>query len=181
MMIRTWKGHGLVLAAPLLATVLAATVFTATVLTAPGAHADEGGVVLRTAASKKDVLPGRTYEWTFTVTAKGPAKSGKAVFRTTLPRSLAFVSGEKHCKSKGRKVVCRLGTLKKGGSSKGSIRAKVSRRAAAGQKITVRGTATWRKASATRRFPAVRVANAAGHVVAEPALATSRAGARHPH
>ena len=176
MVIRTWKGRGLVLAAaPLLATAPMATVLTAT-----GAYADEGGVVLRTAASKKDVLPGGAYEWKFTLTAKGPAKSGKAVFRTTLPKTLAFVSGEKNCKAKGRKVVCRLGTLKKGAKAKGSIRAKVSRRAEAGQKITVRGKATWGKASATRKFPAVRVAKAADLVVTESALATSRAGATVP-
>ncbi|NED54267.1 hypothetical protein G3I24_25645, partial [Micromonospora aurantiaca] len=66
------------------------------------------------------VVPGRTYEWRFTMTAKGPGKPGKAVFRTTLPKSLAFVSGEGHCKPSGRKVVCRLGTLKDGRETTGT-------------------------------------------------------------
>ncbi|WP_165966533.1 DUF11 domain-containing protein [Actinomadura sp. 7K507] len=173
MVIRTWKERGLVLlaAAPLLGVVPMASEAMAS--EAPAAE----GVVLRTAAPKKDVLPGRVYEWKFTVTAKGGAKSGKAVFRTTLPKSLAFVSGEKHCKSKDRKVVCRLGTLKKGQKAKGSIRAKVSRRAEAGQKITVRGKATWGEVSATRGFPSVRVAKTAGLAVSEREPATSRAGA----
>ncbi|MEU8800147.1 hypothetical protein [Spirillospora sp. NPDC048819] len=144
-----------------------------------GAHADEG-VVLRTAAPKKDVMPGRTYAWTFKVAAKGPAKSGKAVFRTTLPRSLEFVSGEKNCTSKKRKVVCRLGTVKKGRKVKGVIKAKVSGRAAAGQKITFRGKVTWGKADATRGFPAVRVAKTADLALTESALATARAGATIP-
>ncbi|TDC66964.1 hypothetical protein E1200_15835 [Actinomadura sp. GC306] len=165
-MIVTWKERGLVLlaAAPLLGAVPMAT----------GAHAD-GGVVLRTASPKGDILPGSTYAWTFKMRAEGPAKSGKAVFRTTLPRSLEFVSGEKDCRSKGRKVVCRLGTVKKGQKVTGVIRAKVSRRAAAGQRISARGTLTWGKARATRKFPTVRVAKAAGLLTAEPAPATARA------
>ncbi|NVI89832.1 DUF11 domain-containing protein [Actinomadura sp. BRA 177] len=121
---------------------------------------------------KQAVVPGRTYEWTFTVTAKGPKKSGKAVFRTTLPKSLAFVSGEKHCKPAGRKVVCHLGTVKKGHKATGVIRAKVSRRAEPGEKISPRGTVTWGKAHATRRFPAVRVARSAGLASAKTAPAT---------
>src|SRR5690606_33956062 len=65
--IGTWKGRGLVLlaAAPLLGLAPIGA----------GAHADEGGVVLRTAAPKNDVLPGAAYTWAYTVTAKGPAKS----------------------------------------------------------------------------------------------------------
>ncbi|XRQ13438.1 hypothetical protein ACN3XK_21895 [Actinomadura welshii] len=165
-MIGRWKERGLVLlaAAPLLGIVPLGA----------GAHAGEG-VVLRTAAPKEGVLPGRTYEWKFTVTAKGPAKSGKAVFRTTLPESLEFVSGAKRCRVKERKVTCRLGALAKGRKASGMIMAKVSRRVSAGQKITLRGTATWGKARATRRFPAVRVAKAADLVLTEAAPATARA------
>ncbi|MFG2088152.1 MULTISPECIES: hypothetical protein [unclassified Spirillospora] len=171
-MIWTGKERGLALltAAPLLGAVPLGA----------GAHADEG-VVLRTAAPKKDVMPGRTYEWTFKVTAKGPAKSGKAVFRTTLPESLEFVSGEKNCTSKEREVVCRLGTVRKGRSVKGVVRAKVSGRAEGGQEITVRGKATWGKADAARRFPAVRVAKAADLALTEAAPATARAGAKIPY
>lgn len=168
-MIVTWKERGLVLlaAAPLLGVVPMAT----------GAHAD-GGVALRTASPKEDVLPGGTYAWTYKMLAKGPAKSGRAVFRMTLPRSLEFVSGEKHCRSKGRKVVCRLGKVKKGHKVKGAIRAKVSRRADAGQKISARGTLTWGRTSVTRRFPAVRVAEAADLLTAEAVPATERRGVR---
>ncbi|MGP4023551.1 hypothetical protein [Actinomadura sp. 3N407] len=171
-MIWTGKERGLALltAAPLLGAVPLGG----------GAHADEG-VVLRTAAPKKDVMPGRTYEWTFKVAAKGPAKSGKAVFRTTLPESLEFVSGEKNCRSKERKVVCRLGTVKKGQTIGGVVRAKVSGRAEAGKKIAVRGTVTWGKARVTRGFPVVRVAKAADLVLTESAPATARAGAKIPY
>ncbi len=167
--IGTWKGRGLVLlaAAPLLGLAPIGA----------GAHAAEGGVVLRTAAPKNDVLPGAAYTWAYTVTAKGPAKSGKAVFRTTLPKSLEFVSGTRHCASKGRKVVCRLGTLKDGRKVKGVIRAKVSTGARAGQKITFRGVATWGKARTARRFPAVRVAASAAFAVTETDPATSRVAA----
>lgn len=143
------------------------------------AHAK--GVVLRTRGPKKDVIPGRTYEWKFKVTAKGPAKSGKAVFRTTLPKSLAFVSGEKRCTSRGRKVVCRLGTVKKGHRVSGVIRAKVSERVKPGQKISVRGTATWGKTRVTRRFPVVRVARIADLAITKTAPAKARAGAKIPY
>ncbi|GAA0600629.1 hypothetical protein [Actinomadura livida] len=170
-MIVTWKERGLVLlaAAPLLGLVPMAT----------GAHAD-AGVALRTASPKEDVLPGGTYAWTFKMLAKGPAKSGKAVFRMTMPRSLELVTGTRHCRSKGRKVVCRLGTVRKGQKVKGAIKAKVSRRADAGQKISARGTVTWGKARVTRRFPAVRVAKAAGLLTTEAAPATARAAAPGP-
>lgn len=181
-MIRTWKRRVVVLltAAPLLGIVPMAT----------GAHAAEGavlrtasprkGVVLRTASPKKGVLPGRTYTWAFKVYAKGPAKSRKAVFWATLPKTLEFVSGKKHCKSKGRKVVCRLGKVRKGGKAKGVIRAKVSGRAEAGQKITFRGKVKWGRARTARAFPAVRVAGTADPLLTELALAAARTGAKSP-
>src|SRR5690606_38468406 len=144
-----------------------------------GAAGDAGrGVELRTAGPRTDVRQGRAYSWTFAVTAKGPAKSGKAVFRATLPKSLEFVSGKKNCTAKGQKVVCRLGTLKKGKEVRGVLRAKVSYRAGVGHKITLRGTVTWGKARVTRRFPAVRVSGSAAYAVAdEPARSRVRAEA----
>ncbi|TDD81621.1 DUF11 domain-containing protein [Actinomadura darangshiensis] len=146
------------------------------------AHGEQAAAVtLRTTGPGKSVIPGRTYEWTFKVTAKGPKKSGKAVFRTTLPKSLAFVSGEKDCASEGRQVECDLGTLKKGGTAAGAIKAKVSRRAEPGAKVSVRGTVTWGKARATRRFPAVRVARTADLAISKAAPTTARAGAKIPY
>src|SRR5690606_41557906 len=78
---------------------------------------------------------------------------------------------------KGRKVVCRLGTLKDGRKVKGVIRAKVSTGARARQKITFRGVVTWGKARTARGFPAVRVAASAAFAVTEPGAATSRVDA----
>lgn len=206
-MIRTWKERGLVLltAAPLLGAVPMGAVAQADGL-APAAHKSRQdsapkppprprthakptkprkpkaeGVVLRTSAPKKDVMPGRTYAWTFTVTAKGPARSGRAVFRTTLPKSLAFVSGERRCTARGRTVVCRLGTVRKGRLVKGVIRAKVSKAARPGRRIRPRGTVTWAGTRVTRRFPAVRVARTADLVLTEKAPAKARAGARIPY
>ena len=102
------------------------------------------------------------------------------MFRTTLPKSLAFVSGEKHCESAGRKVVCDLGTVKKGHRAAGAIKAKVSRHAEPGQTISPRGTVTWGGARAARRFPAVRVARTADLALAKTAPATARKGAKIP-
>jgi hypothetical protein len=124
-------------------------------------------VALRLASPKQPVVPGRTNEWTFAVTAKGPGKPTKAVFRMTLPKSLAFVSGGKRCKPAGRTVVCRLGALKNGQRATGTIMAKVSRRAEPGETIRPRGTVEWGRTRASVMFPPVRVARTPGLALAK--------------
>ncbi|WP_433462863.1 DUF11 domain-containing protein [Spirillospora sp. CA-128828] len=204
-MIRTWKGRGLVplTAAALLGAVpIAAGAYAA----GPGPAAPDGhhdaaskppprprthakpkprklskkaaAVTLQTRSPGRKVIPGRTYEWTFRMTAKGPKWSGKAMFRTTLPASLAFASGVKGCASKGRTVECDLGTVRRGRTVTGAIRAKVVRRARPGQKIRVRGAVTWGGALITWGFPAVRVARAADLVLSKAAPSTARAGTK---
>ncbi|MEV4004428.1 hypothetical protein [Actinomadura sp. NPDC049753] len=128
------------------------------------------GVALRTGGPASAVVPGRTYEWTFKMTAEGPGRSGKAVFRTTLPRSLAFVSGNRDCAAAGWTVECELGPVRHGRTVTGAIRAKVSDDARPGQRIRLRGTVTWGAAHAARAFPAVRVARTAQeeHAKASP-------------
>ncbi|MFD0903628.1 hypothetical protein [Actinomadura sediminis] len=116
-------------------------------------------VALRTDAPAREVAPGGTYTWSFTITPKGGKKAARAVFRTTLPASLEFVSG-KGCGAEGRKVVCELGKVKPGQKVKGAFRAKVSTRAVPKRQIAVRGVVTWGKARAGRAFPTVRVAEA---------------------
>ncbi|WUI02024.1 DUF11 domain-containing protein [Spirillospora sp. NBC_00431] len=179
----------------------------------PRAEHHAKGVALHTAAPEEDVIPGRTYEWTWTFrvasktrpktvkakpnkgkTVKGKtvkarpvkldtrrAKPHKAVFRTTLPKSLDFVSGERHCASSGRKVVCRFGAVRPGDKISGVLRAKVAKRAAPGQKISPRGTLTWGGTHVTKRFPAVRVAATADLAITESAPAKARAGAKIPY
>jgi hypothetical protein len=142
----------------------------------------EGRVMsLRMRSPKQAVVPGRTYTWTFTVAARGKGTRGKAAFKATLPRTLAYVSGEKHCKSAGQKVYCRLGTLEKGEEATGTIRAKVTRRAKPGARISPRGTAVWGRNRVTHRFPAVRVARTAVLALPERAPATARSGAEIPY
>lgn len=143
----------------------------------PQAH----GVALRMKSPQQSVVPGRTYTWTFTVAARGKGEQGKAAFKTTLPKSLEYVSGEKHCKAAGQKVFCRLGTLKKGEKVTGAIRAKVTGRAKPGETIRPRGTAVWGRDRVTHRFPAVRVARTADLALAQKAPATARAGAEIPY
>ncbi|MEV3920606.1 hypothetical protein [Actinomadura coerulea] len=128
------------------------------------------GVALRTDGPASAVVPGRTYEWTFKMTAKGPGESGRAVFRTTLPRSLAFVSGTRDCAAAGWTVECDLGAVRKGRTVTGAIKTKVSRNARPGQKIRLSGKVTWGRAHTERTFPAVRVARSAhlGHSKAAP-------------
>ncbi|MGC4956165.1 hypothetical protein ACLQ2P_23330 [Actinomadura citrea] len=174
--IRTLRVQGMVLAlaAPLLGGVLAPAAARADgpgPRTRPkphGVHA--AGVALRTSGPASAVVPGRTYEWTFKLTAKGPRKSGKAVFMARLPRSLAFVSGNRDCAAAGWTVECDLGAVRKGQTVTSALKAKVSRSARPGQRIHLRGTVRWGRAHASRTFPAVRVAGAAhlGHSKAAP-------------
>ncbi|MEO3827065.1 hypothetical protein [Actinomadura sp. B10D3] len=132
-------------------------------------HQARGKVVLHTDGPERAVVPGRTYEWSFDVLAKGPQKSAQAVFLMTLPRSLVFVSGGR-CKATGRTVVCNLGTLKHGRWAEGEFKAKVSERARSGQRIALRGTVMWGSAVDARSFPAVHVVKAAaGRGHAKPA------------
>ncbi|MFC4052106.1 DUF11 domain-containing protein [Actinomadura syzygii] len=139
-------------------------------------------VQLQMGAPKQDVVPGRTYEWTYRVVANGPARSGKAVFRTTLPKPLAFVSGERNCtSSRERRVVCRLGTIGRGQEIAGSIRARVSKRAQPDLRISPRGVVSWAGTRVTRRFPAVRVAPTADLALSQSAPSRSRAGAAIPY
>ncbi|TMR06463.1 DUF11 domain-containing protein [Actinomadura soli] len=168
-------------------------------------------VALRTAGPKADVIPGRTYEWKWTfrvaerarpktvkakpgkakTKAKTKAKSGKlqtsrtrpreAVFWTTLPKTLAFVSGARDCASSGWKVICRLGAVRPGGRVSGVIRAKVAQRAKPGQRISPRGTVAWAGTRVTRSFPAVRVAATADLAITGITPTRARAGAKIPY
>lgn len=186
-------------------------------------------VALHTAAPTDEVIPGRTYEWTWTFRATsvplpkpakakpakakpakaktkakakavkgkhGKGKHGKgrpvelatqrakpheAVFRMTLPKSLAFVSGDKDCASSGWRVVCHVGTVRPGHEISGVLRAKVADRAKPGRKISPSGTVTWDGTRVTRRFPAVRVAATADLAITESAPAKARSGAKIPY
>ncbi|MFI0371116.1 DUF11 domain-containing protein [Actinomadura sp. 1N219] len=111
----------------------------------------------------------------------GRARPREAVFRMTMPKSLAFVSGEKNCASSGWKIVCRPGAVRRGARVSGVIRATVAERAKPGQRINPSGTVTWAGTRVTRRFPAVRVAATADLAITKSAPARARAGAKIPY
>lgn len=134
-------------------------------------------VRLHTSGPGQAVLPGRTYDWPFAVTAKGPGKAGRAVVRATLPKSLEFVSGRRDCAVSGWTVECDLGAVRPGETVAGTIRAKVARRARPGEALRIPATATWRGQRAAASFPVVRVARTADLVLEKTAPATARAGA----
>ncbi|TDD88522.1 hypothetical protein E1298_14990 [Actinomadura rubrisoli] len=98
-----------------------------------------------------------------------------------LPKSLRFVGGQPGCSVTGRKVVCRIGTVRPGQTTVGVITTKVSKRAKVGRTMRIRGTVTWGGARASRSFPAVRVAETADLAMSKSAPATSRAGAAIPY
>ncbi|NYD50857.1 hypothetical protein BJY14_006840 [Actinomadura luteofluorescens] len=175
-MIRTLRVQGTVLAmaAPLLGGVLVPAAAQADgpgPRTKPKPHGKHAAVVaLRLSGPVSAVVPGRTYEWTFTMTARGPGKSGQARFRMRLPKSLSFVSGNRDCAAAGWTVECDLGAVRRGRTVTGAIKAKVSGDARPGQRIGLRGTVTWGRAHAARAFPAVRVGEPVhfGHSKAAP-------------
>ncbi|WP_433247853.1 hypothetical protein [Actinomadura nitritigenes] len=134
-------------------------------------------VRLHTSGPGQAVLPGRTYDWPFAVTANGPGKAGRAVVRATLPKSLEFVSGRRDCAVSGWTVECDLGAVRPGETVAGMIRAKVARRARPDEALRIPATATWRGMRAAASFPVVRVARTADLVMQKTAPATARAGA----
>ncbi|MGI5327483.1 hypothetical protein [Actinomadura nitritigenes] len=134
-------------------------------------------VRLHTSGPGQAVLPGRTYDWPFAVTAQGPGKAGRAVVRATLPKSLEFVSGRRDCAVSGWTVECDLGAVRPGETVAGMIRAKVARSARPDEALRIPATATWRGKRAAASFPAVRVARTADLVMEKTAPATARAGA----
>lgn len=139
--------------------------------TKPRPHGKHAAVVaLRLSGPVSAVVPGRTYEWTFTMTARGPGKSAQAGFRMRLPKSLSFVSGNRDCAAAGWTVECDLGAVRRGRTVTGAIKAKVSGDARPGQRIGLRGTVTWGRAHSARAFPAVRVGEPVhlGHSKAAP-------------
>ncbi|WP_344277068.1 hypothetical protein [Actinomadura napierensis] len=138
-------------------------------------------VRLHTSGPGRTVVPGRTYDWPFAVTAKGPGKAGRAVFRATLPKSLEFVSGRRDCASSGWTVECDLGPVRAGETVAGMIRAKVSRSAKPDEALRIPATVTWRKKRAAADFPVARVARTADLAVSRTAPATARAGTAIPY
>ncbi|MDL4816083.1 hypothetical protein [Actinomadura opuntiae] len=138
-------------------------------------------VRLHTSGPGKTLIPGRTYDWPFAVTAKGPGKAGPAVFRATLPKSLEFVSGRRDCAAGGWTVECDLGAVSPGETVAGMIRAKVSRSAKPDEVLRIPAAVTWRSKRAAADFPVARVARTADLVVSKTAPATARAGSPIPY
>ncbi|MFB4295575.1 hypothetical protein [Actinomadura sp. NTSP31] len=138
-------------------------------------------VRLHTSGPGKTVVPGRTYDWPFAVTAKGPGKAGRAVFRATLPKSLEFVSGRRDCAASGWTVECDLGPVRAGETVAGMIRAKVSRSARPDETLRMPATVTWRTKRAAADFPVARVARTADLVMSRTAPATARTGTAIPY
>ncbi|MWA00003.1 hypothetical protein F8568_006360 [Actinomadura sp. LD22] len=144
----------------------------------PAGHKKKArSVRLHTSAPGKAVLPGRTYDWPFAVTAKGHGKAGRAVFRATLPKSLEFVSGRRDCAVSGWTVECDLGAVRPGQTVAGAIRAKVAGRARPDEAIWIPATVTWRGRRDAAEFPVARVARTADLAIAKTAPATARSGA----
>ncbi|MBO2459467.1 DUF11 domain-containing protein [Actinomadura violacea] len=141
------------------------------------AHKKSLSVQLHTSGPGKTVLPGRTYDWPFAVTAKAPGKAGRAVFRATLPKSLEFVSGRRDCAVSGWTVECDFGAVRPGETIAGMIRARVARRARPGEELRIPATVTWHGKRDAAAFPVARVARTADLVLSKSAPATARTGA----
>ncbi|WP_067482584.1 DUF11 domain-containing protein [Actinomadura hibisca] len=149
---------------------------------ATAARAKPGTFDVHTAAPGVPLVPGRTYNWPFAVTGKGPLDAGPTVFTTTLPESLEFVSGSQNCSfssagsGKGGRAVCQLGEVGSGETVAGVFTAKVATSAKPREHVTSTAVVTSGRTQTTEEFPASIVADVADVSLAKKGPGTVRPG-----
>lgn len=146
-----------------------------------GRRPAQATISLGTSSPGVPVLPGRTYNWPFSVTNSGPVAAAPVTFTAPLPKSLEFVSAEQNCSFKGSMAVCELGAMKPGETKMGMVTAKVSREAKPREAIGGTAAVTWGRSRVARAFPQVNVAETADVAVTKAGPALVRPGAVVPY
>ncbi|MFG2002943.1 hypothetical protein ACGFNU_27665 [Spirillospora sp. NPDC048911] len=139
------------------------------------------GLVVDTSGPASAIVPGRTYNWPFTVTNTSAAKTGPAVFRASLPASLGFVSATRKCSFASGAAVCPLGALKPRRAVTGVITAKIGSQAKPRETITGTATVSWGRSRVSKPFPRVRVADTADVSMTKTAPPAIRPGEAIPY
>ncbi|GAA2104869.1 hypothetical protein GCM10009780_56380 [Actinomadura alba] len=123
------------------------------------------GIVLDIDAPNVPILPGKTYDWPFSVTNRGADKVDHVTFAAPLSEHLDFVAGQDDCSWQRETAVCELGAMQHGQTKTGVLTAKVDADACDGDAIGGRGTVTWGSPSdhgkVEAAFPTVKVVEAA--------------------
>jgi hypothetical protein len=131
---------------------------------------ERAGIILDIDAPNAPILPGKTYEWPFSVTNRGADKIDHVTFAAPLSKHLDFVQGQDDCSWQREMAVCELGAMQHGQTKTGVLTAKVDADACEGDTIGGRGTVTWGNPSdhgkVEAAFPKVDVVEAADLAVA---------------
>lgn len=111
------------------------------------------------------LIPGRTYDWPYSITNPGPDRTDGVVFVAPLPYGLEYVSGGKDCSMQGPRVLCSIGSLPGGGTYGGVITTRVWEHVRTDTPITGNVTVKWSDGTAYGSFPATSVSPASDLVV----------------
>lgn len=122
------------------------------------------------------LVPGRTYEWPYSLTNLGTKKAEEVVFVAPVPYDLEFVSGQGNCSMQGPKVLCSVGSLGEGRTYSGVITTKVVESAKPASTVQGKVTVEWSGGSTSGAFPAHSVSPASDLVVTANGPAQLQAG-----
>ncbi|MBC6458821.1 DUF11 domain-containing protein, partial [Actinomadura sp. HBU206391] len=143
------------------------------------------GIVLDIDAPNAPILPGKTYDWPFSVTNRGSDKIEHVTFAAPLSKHLDFVEGQDDCSWQRKMAVCELGAMTHGQTKTGVLTAKVDDDACDGDAIGGRASVSWGDPSDHGRvkaaFPPVKVVEAPDLAVIGKAPPEVRPGGEVPY
>jgi hypothetical protein len=143
------------------------------------------GITLDIDAPNASVLPGKTYDWPFSVTNRGSDKVEHVTLAAPLSKHLDFVAGQDDCSWQRKMAVCELGAMKHGQTKTGVLTAKVDGDACDGDAIGGSALVSWGSPSDHGRieaaFPKVKVVEAADLSVVGTAPPEVRPGGTVPY
>jgi len=111
------------------------------------------------------LVPGRSYDWPYSITNMGPRTAEDVVFRTPVPGGLEYVSGQGKCSMQGPYVLCSVGALEQHRTYTGVITTKVSESVAPASTVQGNVEVKWTGGTTTGAFPTTSVSQASDLVV----------------
>ncbi|WP_106402039.1 COG1361 family protein [Actinocorallia populi] len=111
------------------------------------------------------LVPGRTYEWPYSITNLGSERAEEVFFVAPVPYDLEFVSGQGNCSMQGKDVVCAVGPLGEGKTHTGTITTKVAESAKPATTVQGKVTVEWSGGTTHGSFPAHTVSPTSDLVV----------------
>ncbi|MEO3784564.1 hypothetical protein ABGB12_14610 [Actinocorallia sp. B10E7] len=111
------------------------------------------------------LVPGRSYDWPYSITNLGPRTAEGVFFRTPVPGGLEYVSGQGNCSMQGPYVVCAVGSLQQHQTHTGVITTRVSEHATPASTVQGSVEVKWTGGTTTGSFPATSISQASDLVV----------------